>query len=95
MPNVKNSYPKRAYRRKQRAVVNARRIALAKRAYDAGYVYKQTSDGREYLIRTSYYERVKQAYKRQARRKARYAGYADYGRNGNYRKLFDLWWSIY
>ena len=95
MPNTKNSYPKRAYRRKRRAVVNSRRLELIKRTYDTGYTYKETTDGREYLVQAPNYPICKKEYKRQARRKVRRAKYADYGRYGHYRKLFDLWWSIY
>lgn len=96
MPSVKNSYPKRAYRRTQRQRIKKRRIAVYHRTYDSGYDLREGANGEVYVVRTDYYRRMKRGYKQQARRRARMAPYGVYGlRGGSYRKAYDLWWSIY
>jgi len=95
MPSLKNSYPKRAYRRKQRSLKARRRLALTRRTYDPGYTYHEKEDGTIYLVRKAYYKNLKRESKKQTRRKTRRATFNAYGQYANYRKYDNLWWNIY
>ena len=95
MPNSKNSYPKRAYRRQRRAVYDRRRRRICNDNYDTGYYVKEKANGITYLAQKPNYQGLKKNYKVIGRRKARRAPFNAYGLHANYRKLFDLWWSIY
>lgn len=95
MPSLKNSYPKRAYRRKQRALKARRRLALTHRTYDSGYTYYEKEDGTVYVVRRAYYRNLKRECKQQTRRKTRRAKFNAYGQYANYRKYDNLWWNIY
>lgn len=59
MLSLKNSYPKRAYRRKQRSLKARRRLALTRRTYDPGYTYYEKEDGTIYVVRRAYYRNLK------------------------------------
>lgn len=95
MPALKNSYPRRAYRRKRRATLNSRRKRQRHYTYDTGYDYIEREDGTSYVRQVAWGPKMKKSYKVQSRRAARRARYNKYGQHGSYRKAYDLWWNIY
>lgn len=94
MPSTRNSYPKRAYRRKQRARVRYNRLVFAGVRYDSAYWPVTAPDGTRYVT-PARGEGIKKTHKTVARRRARRAKWNEYGNGGSYRKVYDMWWLMY
>lgn len=92
MPSAQNSYPQRAYRRRQKSLKDRRRMSQYSYNYDTGYVVER-KDNKVYLRRVSWYKGAKRELKLRSRRAVRRA--RNIGSGASYRKHYDLWWNLY
>lgn len=95
MASTRNSHPKRAYRRKQKARVRRNRLRFADTHYHSAYWTRTAPDGTVYVMPSNDAMRTKRAYKAVARRRIRRARLNECADRGHYRKIYDLWWTLY